>query len=195
VESDPSSYLLTRCGTTFQVPAEYARKHSESKFRLDRGGYVFRISRGGARKLISVHSEILGLKEGFDIDHIDRNPLNNRRENLRHITKEENNQNRAAIYRSLYKGVTLEASSGKYRVRLAAYHCRFNVGRYLEEAKAVAAANIYIEVFQPLSTWINPTDHLPRYEAARAELLSDLRFIDTLQKHRIKFTEARSRAA
>jgi UDP-N-acetylmuramoylalanine--D-glutamate ligase len=37
-----------------------------------------------------VGTAILGKKKGFEIDHINRNPLDNRKENLRFVTKTQN---------------------------------------------------------------------------------------------------------
>lgn len=40
---------------------------------------------------------IMGKRKGFMIDHIDRNPFNNRRNNLRFVTNSVNNKNRVFI--------------------------------------------------------------------------------------------------
>lgn len=45
-------------------------------------------------KNIALHSYILGKKEGYVIDHINGDRLDNRRENLRHITPSQNAQNK-----------------------------------------------------------------------------------------------------
>lgn len=55
-------------------------------------GYAYRSSRKGN---IYMHRLILGLKKGAGIaDHINRNKLDNRRENLRAVTRSESNHNR-----------------------------------------------------------------------------------------------------
>lgn len=41
-----------------------------------------------------MHRMVLDVPVGFEIDHIDRNPLNNQRENLRVVTHSENLENR-----------------------------------------------------------------------------------------------------
>lgn len=58
--------------------------------------------------LISMHVDILGRKEGLEIDHIDRNKLNNRSCNLRHVTHKENSLNKkqhARKSKRKYRGV------------------------------------------------------------------------------------------
>lgn len=44
-------------------------------------------------KMVMMHQAILGKREGFYTDHIDRNGLNNRKKNLRFVTPAENINN------------------------------------------------------------------------------------------------------
>lgn len=70
-------------------------------------------------KKISVHRFILNYPD-YLIDHIDGNPLNNCRSNLRRATISQNNAN-SRIYKnnkSGYKGVTLDKRTGKWKATI-----------------------------------------------------------------------------
>jgi len=59
-------------------------------------GYV-RAARMKDRRIIYMHHEVLGVDSrelnNMEVDHIDRDPLNNRRNNLRIVTHAENGRN------------------------------------------------------------------------------------------------------
>lgn len=46
-----------------------------------------------------LHRLILNAPKGLDVDHINRNTLNNTRENLRLVTRLENNRNRSTFFK------------------------------------------------------------------------------------------------
>jgi len=49
---------------------------------------------GSHSRLQRMHVVIMGRKEGYEIDHINRDKLDNRRANLRFVTRSQNNLNR-----------------------------------------------------------------------------------------------------
>lgn len=57
---------------------------------LDSRGYACSKYKG---KVLYMHIVILGKKEGYVIDHRDGNKLNNKRDNIRHLTISQNSQN------------------------------------------------------------------------------------------------------
>lgn len=70
-----------------------------------RNGYVFTTTGGQAKTL---HRILMGEPEGFDVDHVNRDRLDNRRANLRLATRSQNSANRLrskAPGASKYKGV------------------------------------------------------------------------------------------
>ena len=56
-----------------------------------------RISEPGTQKHIRMHRQIMNAPDGMLVDHINRNPLDNRRENLRLVTLAQNNRNKRAL--------------------------------------------------------------------------------------------------
>lgn len=76
------------------------------------------------------------------VDHINRNPLDCRRENLRLVTPSQSNLNRAAPVRDLPLGV-YQARSGRYRAALKRNRVTTGLGTFdtpEQAAAAVAAA-------------------------------------------------------
>jgi hypothetical protein len=58
----------------------------------------------GTNKNVYLHHEIIGKKPGLVVDHINRNTLDNTRENLRHVTFRENALNHSS-YTSSREGL------------------------------------------------------------------------------------------
>lgn len=92
-----------------------------------RGGrpwiYVERreVDSNGKPQTIRLHTAVLGHRPGMMIDHIDGNPLNNCRDNLRHVTVAENAFNRGLNVNNTvgYKGV-VRRGKDKFYARLSA---------------------------------------------------------------------------
>lgn len=84
------------------------------------------------RKLLQMHRQILEEPKGFDVDHINGDPLDNRRENLRVATRSQNNMNRGlqANNTSGFRGVSFHKASGLWMV-----YIKVNGKRYAKWAK------------------------------------------------------------
>ncbi len=98
------------------------------KWYYDRNGYAASSSGG---KILYMHIVILGKKEGYVVDHIDGNKLNNQRCNLRHLTNSQNSQN--ILLNKEHIGVCY--SRGKYQVNCSMKY--LGVYNSIEEAKRV----------------------------------------------------------
>ena len=105
---------------------------------LDSHGYAQSRSN---RKCGLLHKFILPAKDGFIIDHINRNPLDNRRCNLRYATKQQNNFN-SSIRKdntSGYRGVIWNKQVKKWHVQIAHNKKRIYLGCFnsIKEASEV----------------------------------------------------------
>ncbi|WP_051363336.1 HNH endonuclease [Deinococcus murrayi] len=82
--------------------ADFARL-SQYRWHLDRDGYprtFLPAELGQRRRKTGMHQLLTDARGGYFSDHINGNPLDNRRSNLRPCTRTENNRNRAAFRRS-----------------------------------------------------------------------------------------------
>lgn len=87
---------------------------------------------------ILMHRFILNPHSSAIIDHKDRNPLNNQRDNLRLCTQSQNQKNRKPNINSssAFKGIT-KTQQGKWRVRVTIDGVRTNFGTFSDEIEAV----------------------------------------------------------
>lgn len=100
----------------------------------------------GKRRRMRMHVELMGYKQGMEVDHRDRNGLNNCRSNLRFATHADNSRN-ASIRQdntSGFKGVTFEPytrGSKKWKSTIQYDKRRITIGRYLTAKDAAMAYN------------------------------------------------------
>jgi hypothetical protein len=104
---------------------------------------------------VMMHRVVLGLKQhdGRFADHINGDPLDNRRENLRVVTPAENSQNRRANSNatSRFRGVQWDGKKGLWRVRPNLNGQRFNVGYFKDEVEAARAAEAWRQENMPFA--------------------------------------------
>ena len=93
----------------------------------------------GKQKNIFMHAEIIGRKEGLEIDHINGNGLDNRRENLRHVTHRENGQNRHDKRSSKYPGVCWHKRDFNWQATIRLNGKAKYLGSFINEEDAFAA--------------------------------------------------------
>ena len=91
-----------------------------------------------------MHRLILGVTDPkIDVDHINGNGLDNRKCNLRIVTRSQNCINRRAHGSSKYLGVYWAKDRGKWRVEIRSGGRRIHGGQYLSE---IFAAGKYDEL-------------------------------------------------
>lgn len=107
-------------------------------------GYV--ISAEPFRGMARLHREIMArmvehdLTPWMQIDHIDGDPLNNQRDNLRLATHSQNQANRGPNGRRRYKGVYRSPTQGRWYAKIMADGKQHYLGTF---STAVAAARAY----------------------------------------------------
>lgn len=101
------------------------------------------IYQNGLSKTYSVARIIMGCKrdDGYDIDHIDGNRLNNRKNNLRKCTHAQNCANRVKSCKSSskYKGVSWDKTRKKWQASITYNKRSIGLGRYDDEILAAIA--------------------------------------------------------
>lgn len=93
----------------------------------------------GKWKQIRMHQEIIGNKLNFIIDHIDGNGLNNQSDNLRHVTRRQNTQNKHTLKTSQYPGIYWYQPRHKWRARIWVDGKRKHLGYWENEYEAYLA--------------------------------------------------------
>lgn len=97
---------------------EAIRRYS---WRLKRDGYLgTKIGRAGTRRDIEMHLFLFGpAGDGLVWDHINRNKLDNRRENLRKVTRLQNGRNFSRSHRNRSGIPGISYHHGSWRVRIS----------------------------------------------------------------------------
>lgn len=138
----PKRIPLTRGQTALVDESDFAHL-SQWKWLYIGSGYAGRFRReSGAKRLIYLHRHIMDAQPGQRVDHINGNRLDCRRENLRLVTLNQNQQNRKKPARSSsgYKGVCWHRGIKKWHVRIGVNGARLHLGYYTD---AETAALLY----------------------------------------------------
>jgi hypothetical protein len=129
----------------FIIDKIYLEKVIKHNWYLDSNGYPMTYT---ARSK-TLHKNLLGKQQdGYVIDHINRNKLDNRLNNLRVITKKENSYNRTKnkSSKNKYKGVRKNKSTynSTYNSTYTAYICKDGIKREISGCQTEEeAARIY----------------------------------------------------
>ncbi|WP_061576552.1 HNH endonuclease [Bacillus licheniformis] len=120
----------------------YLSKFKWHKRKSD--GYVARtVYDKGTFKTIRMHREILKPPPELVVDHINRDKLDNRRENLRIATRSQNTANsiKPSTNKSGYKGVHYRKDQRKWRACIRVNQKNISLGQYDDPEKAARAYN------------------------------------------------------
>lgn len=143
----------------FMIAGKFSMIDEEDSYLLKghrwslRSGYVTK----SARKKESLHRLIMGAGTGDVVDHIDGNPLNNCRSNLRLCMNSQNLKNRKLNKnnKSGFKGVVKSSFGNKWRARITSDGARIALGSFdtaeeANEAYVRAAKILHGDFHRPL---------------------------------------------
>jgi hypothetical protein len=93
---------------------------------------------------VLMHRQIMGFPEGKQVDHINGNPLDNRRANLRICENAQNNRNKGLTKASTsgYKGVSFSKQIGKWRAYIVTNYRQTSLGLFDNPLDAAKAYNV-----------------------------------------------------
>lgn len=143
--------IVTANGHTIIVDdSDFDRVSAKSWWGTVRRGKVTNVHtnvrKNGKQTTMQIGPFLIGEKSGFVVDHINRNPLDNRRSNLRHVTQNQNMMNMAP-YRlkhersSKYKGVSRAKKDKSWRAFISAYGKNEYLGSFSTPEAAAEAYN------------------------------------------------------
>lgn len=131
-------------GSVYTVMVDDEDYHflEERNWHVHKTGYVISTCRAsGKRRSIRLHREIMKASEGLDVDHINRNPLDNRKENLRVVPHKKNieNANKRKDNTSGCTGVVWCRLRKKWQSQIVHNQKTLNLGRFANIEDAIAA--------------------------------------------------------
>jgi hypothetical protein len=109
------------------------------------------------KKTISLHRYIMGNPGGFEIDHIDRNKLNNQKSNLRICTRRQNaaNQKFRENGTSKYRGVSWDGRRKTWLSQIRINNKKIRIGGFDTEMDAARAYNAFAKIFHGAFATLN----------------------------------------
>lgn len=106
------------------------------KWTLSHWGYVY-----SSKPSLKIHRVILDAPEGVNVDHMNNDPLDNRKSNLRLCSQMDNSKNQKLSIKNTsgYKGVSYDKRVKKYEAYVKSDYKRYQVG-YFDDPREAAIA-------------------------------------------------------
>ena len=132
--------IVTTRGARFVIDLEDVEKVSGRSWSSHPAGYATHSVRLPKRGVRLLHRMLLGAPAGMQVDHIDGDPTNNRRANLRLCSHADNHKNlrKPTNNTSGYKGVSWCKQKKRWQSKIRAGGKQYHLGRFdtPEQAKA-----------------------------------------------------------
>ena len=138
--------IILSDGSKCLVDDEDFESLSKNKWTMSTGGYAYR--KKPKNKYLAMHRQIMNVSKDQTIDHINGNPIDNRKQNLRFCTDVQNGFNtgkRRGKTTSKYKGVSLCSKDKKWKAYININKKCTYIGSYKTEKEAAKAYNYVAE--------------------------------------------------
>lgn len=111
----------------------------------------------GKHHQVFMHNEIMNVANGFEVDHINHNRLDNQKSNLRICTHHENMFNRRSQdnSRSQYKGVAWHKHNKMWQANITVDRKQINLGYFKNEIDAAKAYDKAAQKYQGNFAFLN----------------------------------------
>jgi len=121
---------------------------NKHRWYLDKRGYVTtRIWKNGHRTTVRMHRLILNCPKGKQVDHINHNPLDNQRENLRICTRLQNSQHRLKMPNTLYPYKGVRQKFNKWKAYITYKDKQYHIGYFDTIEQAALAYDLWATYF------------------------------------------------
>ncbi len=132
--------ILTKKGQEIIVDKEDFDLLNSHKWCIQSMGYAIRrLGKNEGKGMILMHRAIIGdIPKGMQVDHINRNKLDNRRSNLRIVTNAQNSRNRTISGNNLsgFRGVYWSKLGSKWEVRIKYNYQSYFLGLFDSKLEA-----------------------------------------------------------
>lgn len=107
------------------------------------------------KSLVKFHIKVMGKRNGYFVDHINRNRLDNRKANLRFLTPQENTWNIGTGKKNKSGVVGVSTQRGKWVATIGDNGKKHYIGIYNTKEEAIQARKEAEKTYQPLPERLN----------------------------------------
>jgi hypothetical protein len=133
---------------------------NQFKWCINNSGYAVRRTGGRKAKLTIMHRVLMGAQDGQEVDHANRDKLDNRMSNLRFVTRAQNIANTPLNRRNIsgLKGVSWNKAKGKWQVRIGFMGNTISLGYHHDKIEAAKRYNNKALELYGEHAWLNPLE-------------------------------------
>jgi len=132
--------VTLECGTSYKVDVEFRMLFEHFDWYKGHFGYLQTKNNG---KIKRFHRMISDCPKDLVVDHINRDVYDNRKNNLRNITQQQNTRNRVQTT-GKYKGVSWSKNANKWRSTITVSGKSKHLGYFKEDIEAAKAYDVYV---------------------------------------------------